>query len=133
MTGTEYTERLIQDLEKILILQNQSTNPFIQVKKAAAIHPEKPKNLHTTMGLIDMPTKLMRLAQCSKNYGYCIDNKNLIKTPELLAGIKKNKTRISQIFQEIIDNDQDFDVQTNKKASKELKECLDDIHQITIT
>lgn len=133
MTGLEYTDRLIEDINKSARTRATVPDPFTQVKMVGLTGQTNLKDFWSALNVWDADAHLDILSQFININERLVDHNKGDKVDISIfqRDILKNRVAIGNVFQQILDNKQLIDITTGRPISEFLIEQLEYINQAT--
>ena len=131
MTGTELTDRLIDDINRTAQTRTQVPDPFTQVKMIGITGQSELKDFRLALNVWDADAHLDILSQFINSNERLVDHNHgdQVDIAIFQRDVSKNRQAIGEVFQQIIDNDQLVDMFSKTPISEYLLEQLDWIHR----
>ena len=131
MTGIEYTDRLIEDINKTAASRTQVPDPFAQVKMVGLTGQANIENFRSALNVWDADAHLDIVSQFINIADRLVDHDKGVQVDIGVwqRDVTANRNSIGDVFQQTLDNDQLVDITTGRQISEFLIEQLDWIHQ----
>lgn len=131
MTGLEYTDRLVENINSTSRTRIQVMDPFEQIKVIGLSGTTNLKDFNKSLGVWDVDSHLDILSQFINSSKTLVNHKkgDKIDISVWQTDVSKNKERIGEIFQQIIDNNDLIDLNSRKPISEFLIEQLEWINK----
>lgn len=133
MNGIEYTDRLIEDINKTALTRTQVKDPFTQVREVGLSGQADLKGFWSALNVWDADAHLDIVSQFINVRDRLIDHNkgDQVDINVWQRDITLNRDKIGEIFQQTLENDQLIDLNSRKPISDFLIEQLEYIHQAT--
>ncbi|MBA7555241.1 hypothetical protein ES705_47897 [subsurface metagenome] len=131
MTGLEYTDRLIEDINTTAATRTQVPDPFTQVRMVGLTGQTNLKNFWAALNVWDADAHLDILSQFLNINERLVDHNkgDRIDIRIFQRDVTAQREKVSEVFKQILDNNQLVDLVTRRPFSEFLIEQLDWIHQ----
>lgn len=133
MTGLEYIDRLIEDINKTAATRTRIPDPFTQVKMVGLTGQADIKDFWSALNVWNADAHLDILTQFINVKDRLIDHNkgDKVDISTFQRDVANNRDAIAKVFQQFLDNRNLVDIVSGRPMAEFLVEQLDYIHQST--